>query len=312
MQLTGVPFLGTPYVELDDTVTVWGYDHARSLVTLVQVTPTSSPQLNVKASVPRANSPNGFPVIKDARGGYSMTAYGVFFVADGGTETQSGIYGPYSLVTPTSVLTLRNDRKLHSTCFDGSNDLVLATGLVDEYGLALGVGGALYVGQGNTRPSTVFRISPDAGVSAVTTLPMSVYALAPDPSGQFVYATGSAGKTVWRIDVSEGPSYGSKVVFGCDPSQPYHCGDTQKVEQTPAIAAAVSRPTSSAPRLLNDRHLKIDPQARASLGPLAQARNGPAQGPRSPMPISIERVAGTAECRVARGQVRLSWSREAH
>lgn len=114
-------------------------------------------------------------------------------------------------------------------CADGdvSQQPVVHALVRDAYGMAWGTAGKMYVGQGNTRPASLFEVPSGGGVPrVVTTFTAPIRFVATDSMG-LVYVAGDSsaddGDTLWRVN----PQTGAKTVYGCDPKAPlYPCGRT--------------------------------------------------------------------------------------
>jgi hypothetical protein len=207
---------GTPYVRQNDTVLfqgandVWVYTPATKT--------TSSFAGNLGPTM------YGKGILADAGGNIIVLRRNLVYDSNA-TKLGTFAWGvDYMVITDGAVFSIDTGRTLLlQQCFDGSM-VSLVTHVTDGYGLAVGPDGSFYYGQGNTNPAGVFKVAPGGGApQQLTTVPMSVFAVAIDPSGSNVYVSGGGDhNTLWKINTATG----AKVVYGCDPASTHKCGDT--------------------------------------------------------------------------------------
>jgi hypothetical protein len=206
--------LGTPLVLADDSVLVAGVDSSQTNAVIYHWVPGSS-GVTPWGTGGAANA-FGFGLLLDTNNDVIDLRDGQVFKNGGTSWFLEGWLGDDAVITPTGVFHFSSvATQIDESCFDGSSSLTYASGFTDGYGFAMLPDGSMYVGQGNHDPSTIWKISPGGGsASALTTVPMGVPTLAPDPQGSYVYGAGYGdGNTVWRIDTTSG----AIMVYGCDP-----------------------------------------------------------------------------------------------
>jgi len=199
--------LGNVYVREDDMVLLDGCDYG------VVVYDPSTDTWEVYSEIEDPYVNYSFGVLADSEGNVIHLYTGTVIHTDLSTEVAS-IFGLYSVITDDYVYTLESSyiyRQEHS----GGNREQWGSGISDGYGLAIGADGSLYVGQGNTDSSTIFKIPAGGGTAlSFTNVPIRVTAVIADADGS-IYASGySPNNSLYLID----PDTGDVSGYGCDPS----------------------------------------------------------------------------------------------
>jgi cysteine-rich repeat protein len=204
-------FGGAVHVQDDDTVLFQGGSR------VIRYVPSTG-ELQTYATIPFDNY--GMGTIVDANENVLAMRVRRVIHPDG-TQDEIPWVTDYVITTADWIYLLQGNQVLR-TRFDGSETTTWGTGLSDSYGLAIGASGELYVGQGNTTPSTLFRIPPGGGAATVfASIPVPVLSVTTDAAGM-VYVAGYGGShhdALFLVD----PATGDVTVYGCDAGSPAGC-----------------------------------------------------------------------------------------
>jgi hypothetical protein len=195
--------------------------------------------LSTFATIPMAMRPHdifGFGILEDSAGNVVAPRKGLVFDKVGNQLGDiSSWTGDFLVFTSTSVFKMAVTKdSIIQSCFDGNGpsganpiSYTPPFGFQDGSGLAIAPDGTLYFGQGNTTPSTIYKVSPVGAppytAQMLASVPMQVLNVSIDAGGSALYLSGSGDfDTVWKINTATG----AKVVYGCDARSTRKCGDT--------------------------------------------------------------------------------------
>jgi len=187
--------MGIPYVQNDTNILF----NAGTQIAAFDLTTNS---LSTVGSVSYSNSTYGKANLAIDNDGNIYGGAGNTIIHPDGSQTTTSITNEYSVVTDDYVYQLNTPgSQIKRYNKDGSGQMVYASGFGDGYGLAMGLDGSLYVGQGNSNPTTIYKIPPGGGTASVlavvpSTLTMNLVC---DQYGN-LYVSGY--NTVYRINLS--------------------------------------------------------------------------------------------------------------
>jgi hypothetical protein len=170
--------------------------------------------LSVYSQATARSGSYGWSHFLDASGLIGVGSSQTLLLTDGTTELVE-FFAPYILVTSQFVYAMYSSfGEIERYGLEGQDAITWATDMSDNYGLALGADGALFVGQGNHNPSIIYRIAPEGGAaSAFSTVPIAVTAVISSADGR-IFVSGYPGNDLYEID----PITGESAVYGCDPA----------------------------------------------------------------------------------------------